>query len=182
MPKQTKRSRRILKILLIAGAALLVAGAVWYGTQPKKQDGKKVASTQAVSAKEATDANKLAKPTDTKNASGDATTSAATSTSNMTLIVSRPVNGDKLPLSEGIQMRVMVTNSSSKTGTCNLTATGPSGQKVSKSADFTSQPSYSSCAIDIPGSQLVAGEWSLSLTATSGGTTTKPMVTKVVMQ
>jgi len=182
MPKQTKRSRRILKIVAIVAALLFVVAAVWYGTRPKKQDAKKVASTQAVSTKEANEADKLSKPTETKNASGDATTSATTSTSTMTLIVSRPVNGDKLPLSEGIAMRVMVTNTTSQTGNCNLTATGPSGQTVAKSADFTTQPSYSACAIDIPGSQLVAGQWSLSLTATSSGTATKPMVIKVVMQ
>jgi len=160
-------------------AVLLVALGIWYATRPKVQAPK--ASTSQTSSKEAEQSNKLTKPSDTTNASGDSTPSAETSINNLAIVINRPVNGDSLPLSEGIDMRVTVSGSSSKSGTCTVTATGPSGQKVTKSAEFTPQTSYSSCTIMIPSSQLATGTWTTSLVVTSGGATSKAITQKVTL-
>lgn len=178
MPKlKTKRT----KIILAVAAIAVVGLGVWLAMRANNPS-KKVASTQPVSTAEAEKANDFDKPTATTNASGDTNPSAETSINNLSIVINRPVNGDTLPLSEGIEMRVTISGSNSKTGTCTVVATGPSGQKVTKTADFTPQSSYSSCSLDIPGSQLSAGQWTTSLTATSGGVTSKAITQKVTLQ
>ena len=184
MPMKKSKSKR-KRILLIA-AILVVAGlGIWYmmaaQSSDKKADDKKEVKTEAEIAK----ADDLNKPTDGKNASGDATastttTSPATSTSNLNVVINRPVNGDTLPMSEGIELRSTITGASS--GTCTLNLTGPNGQKVTQSANLTAQNGYSSCSINVPGSQLAVGSWTLSFTAKSGNVTSDPIVQKVTMQ
>ncbi len=177
----SKHKSKRIKIILVVAAVLVVGLGTWLAVRVKDSS-KKTASTKTVSTEEAKKADELKKPTDTTNASGDTTPSAETSINNLAIIINRPVDGDTIPLSEGIEMRVTVSGSSSKTGSCTVVATGPSGQKVTKSADFVAQTSYSSCAIDFPGSQLSAGVWTTSLTATSGGATSKAITQKVTLQ
>lgn len=177
----SKHKSKRLKIALVVAAVLVVALGIWFAVQARSSSSKK-ASTRSVTKEEAKEADKLTKPTETTNASGDVTPSAETSINNLAIIISRPVDGDTIPLSEGIEMRVTVSGSSSKTGSCTVVATGPSGQKVTKSADFVAQSSYSSCALDIPASQLSTGTWTTSLTATSGGATSKAITQKVTLQ
>jgi len=177
----SKHKPKRLKIALIVAAVLVVALGIWFATQATRSS-KKTASTKTVSTEEAKKADELKKPTETTNASGDSTPSAETSINNLAIVINRPVNGDTLPLSEGIQMRVTISGSSSKTGTCTVTATGPNGQKVSKTASFEPQTSYSSCALDIPSNQLTAGVWTTSLVASSGGATSSAITQKVILQ
>lgn len=178
MPKTKSKRNRI--VLITAIVAVLGAG-IWYFTAAKPASQKAVSKTDSKATAEVAKADDLDKPTDTKDASGDAkTTTATTSAANLGVIVNRPVNGDTLPMSEGIEFRSTITGTT--TGSCMLNLIGPSGQKLTKNANLTAQNGYASCAINVPGSELVTGVWTLSFTATSGATTTKPIVEKVTMQ
>ncbi len=175
---KTKRSR----IALIAAIVVVVIFGAWYVAANRSSKKATVASKDtAKTSTEVAKADDLNKPTDNTDASGDTTTTAAaTTSSNLSVVVNRPVNGDTLPLSEGIEFRSTITGATS--GTCTLNLTGPNGQKLTKSANLTIQNSYSSCSINVPGGELVAGSWTLSFTAKSGTVTSSPVVQKVTMQ
>jgi len=176
----SKHKRTPIKIAAVIAAVAVVGLGVWFATRANKST-PKTASNKSVTTEQATESNRLDKPTDTTNASGDTTPSAETSINKLAIVVNRPVNGDQIPLNEGIDMRITISGSSSKTGTCNVTATGPNGQKVTQAADFTPESSYSSCAVKIPSSKLTTGTWTTSLTVTSGGATSSSISQKVTL-
>lgn len=169
--KKPKSNRN--RILLIA-AILAVAGlGVWYMAQGKSSS-KKTASTTSEETK--TDASSSTDDLNKNDPTLDQKTTSATTTSStpkqtLAITVSRPVNNDTLPLSEGIEIRSVVSGATS--GTCMVTATGPGGKTVTKSAAVTAQTSYGSCSIDIARSQVVAGDWQVAMTVTSGSSTGK---------
>lgn len=178
MPKTKSKRNRI--VLAAATVAILGAG-IWYFVAAKPASQKAVSKTDAKTTAEVAKADDLDKPTDTKDASGDTkTTTPATSAAGLNVVVNRPVNGDTLPMSEGIEFRSTITGATS--GSCTLNLTGPSGQKVTKSASLAAQNSYSSCSINVPGSDLAVGQWTLSFTAKSGSVTSNALVQKVTMQ
>lgn len=164
---KSKRSR----IVLIAASLLLVGLGVWYATRAKSST-PKTASTSSVDSKTDTSssdqANKNDPTLDKKNQTTPATTAPAQA-KKLYITVSRPVNNDMLPLAEGIEIRSVISGATS--GTCNVVATGPGGKTVTKSASLTAQTSYGSCSIDIASSQVVAGEWQVAMTVTSGSAT-----------
>ena len=184
--RKTKTKRNLIISVTALSVLIIAAVGVWYATRPKP----KTSTTRSVTKQEAEDANKLQKPTDTKNASGDSTTTAVTNTSaassadNIYVVISRPFTTAEHPAtvskSGTLEFRSTITGASS--GSCTLKLTGPSAQTMSKTATLVYQNNYTSCSIDVPGSQLATGDWTLSLTVTSGSTTTKPATTKVTVQ
>lgn len=156
----------------MAAVAALAGLGIWYAVQATSSP-KKAASTTAAEEKEnqqnTDDLNKN-DPTMNKKVASTTTTTASTS-QNLTITVSRPVNNDTLPLSEGIEIRSVISGATS--GTCKVTATGPGGRTITKNVSIVAQPSYGSCSVDITGSEVVAGEWQVAMTATSGNSTGK---------
>lgn len=169
MPKSKSKRNRIV----LVAAILAVAGfGVWYAVAARSTSNKTTtAKSEATTTAEAEQADDLEKPTATTNASGDKTTASSSTSQNLPITVSRPVNGDTLPLAEGLEVRTVISGATS--GTCNLSASGPNGKSVTKSVSIAAQPSYGSCSIDIPSSQVSAGEWQVTVTATSGNSTGK---------
>jgi hypothetical protein len=172
----TKHKSNRKRIALIA-AILVVAGlGVWYATRPKAV-APKVGLTATTDAKVNTDeANKNDPTLNKKTAS---TTTPAAQSTNLSITVNRPVSGDTLPLSEGIELRSTVSGATS--GACILTGSGPSGKTFTKNTTIAAQSSYGSCSFDVPGSELAAGEWNLTLSASSGNGSGKTTL-KVTMQ
>lgn len=168
MPKsKSKRNKIVLLTTIIVVAAL----GIWYALAAQSSSKKATTAKQETkTAAEVEKSDDLSKPTDTTNASGDTTTSSSNN-QNLSITVSRPVNGDTLPLSENLEIRTVISGATS--GTCNLSASGPNGKSVTKSVSIAAQPSYGSCSIDIASSQLSAGEWQIAITATSGSSTGK---------
>ncbi len=161
---KSKRSRIILITLLLLGVVL----AVWYVTRPKAA-APKVASTQSTGTSASNTDSKKTDATIDKDKDAPATSSNTTTSSSnnkLYIVVNRPVNNDTLKLADGIQVRSTVTGATS--GTCSLKLTGPNNKTVNKSASITAQTSYGSCSFDVAGSELSAGEWTMTLTATSG--------------
>lgn len=138
---------------------------VWYAIAAQSSPKKTAATTTTTKTDVAStdDANKNDPTLDQKKASS--TTPAATPSKTLYLTISRPVNNDTVPLAEGIEIRSVITGATS--GTCNVTATGPNGKTITKTATITAQPSYGSCSVDIASSEVVAGTWQVSMTATS---------------
>lgn len=162
----TKRKTKPTRILLIALLILGVVLAIWYFTRPKVS-APKVTSITKTETTSTTDPNKSDPTLDKKTASTN--TSTSTTPSSLSIVISRPVNNDTLPLAEGLEVRSVVSGATS--GTCKLTGTGPGGKSISKTTTMTPQTSYGSCSFDVPSSEVVAGEWNLTLTATSGSAT-----------
>lgn len=168
MPKY--KSKRF-KIALAAAVVAVIGFGVWYGTQGKSTSTQKASTkTEATQTPAKTDEANKNDPTMDKKGQATATTTS-TASKLLTITISRPVNNDTLPLAEGIEIRSVISGASS--GTCSATATGPGGKIVTKNASITAQTSYGGCSIDIPSSEVVAGEWQVALTATSGDATGK---------
>lgn len=170
MPKpKSKRNR----ILLIVAILVVVGLGVWYMAQGKSSSKKTASTTTEETKSDASastdDLNKNDPTLDQKTT--PTTTTSSTTSQTLAITVSRPVNNDTLPLSEGIEIRSVISGATS--GTCSVTATGPGGKTVTKSAAITAQTSYGSCSIDIPSSQVVAGDWQIAMTVTSGNSTGK---------
>jgi len=171
----TKHKSKRKRIALIA-TLLVVAGlGVWYVTRPKAS-APKVSTIVDVGNQNTDELNKNDPTLDQKT--GPTTTPAAEAKT-LNVTVSRPVNNDKLPLTEGIELRSVVSGATS--GTCTLALAGPSGRTLSKTSPITAQPSYGSCSFDVPGAELAAGQWSLALTANASGATGKTSL-KVTVQ
>lgn len=162
-----KRRRIILIALLLIGVVL----AIWYFTRPKAV-APKVASTQTKSAASTTDTKKSDTTID-KDAPAKTEPSSTTS-NNLYIMVNRPVNNDTLKMADGIQFRSTISGANS--GSCSLTAVGPSNKTVTKSGAMVTQTSYGSCNFDIASSEVVAGDWTLTLTATAASTTSKATI------
>lgn len=174
MTKHKSRSKRLKTIGIIAVVALFALG-IWYATRPKAS-APKVASATATDGKKTDDANKNDPTLDKKTAS---TTTPAAQATTLNITVNRPVSGDTLPMSEGIELRSTISGATS--GTCALTGSGPGGKTFTKSASIAAQSSYGSCSFNVPGSELAVGEWNLALSATSGSGSGKTTL-KVTMQ
>lgn len=175
MPKsKTKRT----KIILALTAVVVVGTGVWYATRAKTAPAK-VASSQTEATKSDANTDAANKNDPTMDKKSQTTTTASSSSKTLSVTISRPVNNDTLPLAEGIEIRSVISGATS--GTCSVTATGPGGKTVTKNATIAAQPSYGSCSIDIASSEVVAGEWQVVLTATSGDASGKANV-KVKVQ
>ena len=172
---KTKSTAKRFKTIGIIAVVTLFATGIWYATRPKAS-APQVASTTQVDTKKTDDANKNDPTLDRKTAS---TTTPATQATTLNITVNRPVSGDTLPMSEGIELRSTVSGATS--GTCTLTGSGPNGKTIAKNTTIAAQPSYGSCSFNVPGSELAAGEWSLTLSANSGSGSGKTTL-KVTMQ
>ena len=174
---KSKRSR----IVLIA-AILVVAGlGIWYyATQAKKSTVNKTTPATTETKKVAeTDATKTDATIDKDAPASSSTTTTSSSNNKLYIVVNRPVNNDIIKLADGIQVRSTVTGATS--GTCSLKLAGPNGKNVNKSASIMAQTSYGSCSFDVAGSELSAGQWTLTLTAASGDANAS-YTAKVTMQ
>lgn len=169
----TKRKTKPTRIILIALLLLGVVLAIWYFTRPKAS-APKVASITKTETSSTTDPNKSDPTLDKKT-----TTTTAASSQTLSIVISRPVNNDTVPLVEGIEVRSVISGATS--GSCSLTGTGPNGKTISKTTTMAPQTSYGSCSFDVASSEVAAGEWSLTLTATSGSATGKSSF-KVMVQ
>lgn len=159
----TRRKIKPSRIILIAILILGVVLAIWYFARPKVAAPKVTTVTKA-EASPATDPNK-SDPTMDKKTTSIATT-PTTSSQTLSIVISRPVNKDTVPLAEGIEVRSVISGATS--GSCTLKGTGPNGKAISRTATMSPQTSYGSCSFDVASSEVTAGEWSLTLAASSG--------------
>lgn len=168
----TKRKTKASRIVLIA-AILAVAGlGVWYATRAKSSPtAKKTTPTTETKQAASTDTAKTDVTIDKDAPAKTETTSTDSSAKTLYIVVNRPVNNDSVMLADGIALRSTITGTTS--GTCTLALVGPGGKTVNRSTSIAAQPSYGSCSFDVAGSELTAGDWNLTLTATSGSSTGK---------
>lgn len=167
---KTKMNRK--RIILMAVIVAVAGLGVWYATRAKSSPAKtaSTASTETKTDVNTDEANKN-DPTLGGKANTSSDTTTASNSKNLAIVISRPVNNDTVPLAEGIEVRSVISGTTS--GNCTLTATGPNGKTVTKTAKIVAQTSYGSCSIDVTSSEVVAGEWQIALTATSDDSTAK---------
>lgn len=171
MPKKLNNKR---SILLATAAVLLIAGGA-YALYSRSSAPKKTTTTSKTEPTQTQkdEANNLDKPNEDATPSKATTTEtkgSVATTPSFSLIMTQPAGSDEVVAKDGT-LRVRTAISGASSGSCSLVLTGPGGQKITKSANFAPQTSYSSCSFDVAGNQLAVGAWKLSLQATSGGAT-----------
>ena len=171
---KAKNTKLRLIILAVAAAGLLGWAAYAKFTQPKQASNTGIPATSTTDEPQPSTDPNAGKPTEEAPKKEDAaqpSTPASTeqsANSSLSVTISRAGQID-----QALQIRAIIQGA--KTGTCNAKLTGPGTTVEASHAIEFQQTGYTCGAFDIPVSQFNAsGQWQLSLTVTSGSSTSSP--------